>query len=43
MGKGIRYTDEFRQEAVNQVEVHDYPVYEVSQKLGYLQIVCMPG
>lgn len=34
MGKGIRYTDEFKQEAVNQVVVHDYPVYEVSQRLG---------
>jgi transposase-like protein len=35
MGKRIRYTDEFRQEAVNQVVVHDYyPAYEVSQKLG---------
>jgi len=34
MGKGIRYTDEFKQEAVNQVTVHGYPVYEVSQRLG---------
>ena len=34
MGKGIRYTDEFKQEAVNQVIVHGYPVYEVSQRLG---------
>ncbi|MFT7659028.1 MAG: transposase, partial [Gammaproteobacteria bacterium] len=24
MGKGIRYTDEFKQEAVNQVVVHGY-------------------
>ena len=34
MGKGIRYTDEFKQEAVNQVVVHGYPVGEVSQRLG---------
>ena len=34
MGKGIRYTDEFKHEAVNQVVVHGYPVYEVSQRLG---------
>ncbi len=34
MGKGIRYTDEFKQEAANQVVVHGYPVSEVSQRLG---------
>jgi transposase len=34
MGKGIRYTDEFKQEAVNQVVVHGYPVSEVSHRLG---------
>ena len=34
MGKGIRYTDEFKQEAVNQVAVHGYPVSEVSHRLG---------
>ena len=34
MGKGIRYTDEFKQEAVNQVVVHGYPVSEVSERLG---------
>lgn len=34
MGKGIRYTDEFKQEAVNQVVVHGYPVLEVSKRLG---------
>ena len=34
MGKGIRYSDEFKQEAVNQVVVHGYPVSEVSQRLG---------
>ena len=33
-GKGIRYTDEFKQEAVNQVVIHGYPVYEVSQRLS---------
>ncbi len=34
MGKGIRYTDEFKQEAVNQVVVHGYPVMDVSKRLG---------
>lgn len=34
MGKGIRYSDEFKQEAVNQVVVHGYPVLEVSKRLG---------
>ena len=34
MGQGIRYIDEFKQEAVNQVIGHGYPVYEVSQRLG---------
>jgi Transposase. len=34
MGKGIRYSDEFKQEAVNQVSVHDYSVAEVSERLG---------
>lgn len=34
MGRGIRYTDEFKQEAVNQVVVHGYPVVEVSKRLG---------
>jgi len=34
MGKGIRYTDEFKRESVNQVVVHGYPVQEVSQRLG---------
>ncbi|MFT6155496.1 MAG: transposase [Neolewinella sp.] len=34
MGKGIRYTDEFKQEAVNQVVVHGYSVLDVSQRLG---------
>ena len=29
MGKGIRYTDEFKQEAVNQVVIHGDPVSEV--------------
>jgi hypothetical protein len=33
MGKGIRYTDEFKQEAANQVVVHGHPVSEVSQDL----------
>ncbi|EAQ96126.1 transposase [Congregibacter litoralis] len=34
MSKGIRYTDEFKQEAVNQVVVHGYTVLDVSQWLG---------
>jgi len=34
MGKGIRYSEEFKQEAVNQVVIHGYPVREVSQRLG---------
>ena len=34
MGKGTRYTDESKQEAVNQVVAHNYPVYEVSQRLS---------
>ena len=34
MGKGIRYTDEFKQEAVNQVVIHGYSVLDVSQRLS---------
>lgn len=34
MGKGIRYSDEFRQEAVNQVAVHGYSVNDVAERLG---------
>ena len=34
MSKGIRYQDEFKQEAVNQVIVHGYSVAEVSDRLG---------
>lgn len=34
MGKGPRYTDGFKQEAVNQVVVHGYPVLEVSKRPG---------
>lgn len=34
MGKGIRYTDEFKREAVNQVVVHGYSVLDVSERLG---------
>ena len=33
MEKGIRYTNEFKQEAVNQVVVHGYLVLEVSKRL----------
>ncbi|MBU2709417.1 transposase [Zooshikella marina] len=34
MGKGIRYSGEFKQEAVNQVVVHGYSVGEVADRLG---------
>jgi transposase len=34
MAKGIRYTEEFKQEAANQVILHNYPVAEVSERLG---------
>ena len=34
MVKGIRYSDEFKQEAVNQVSVHGYSVADVSERLG---------
>ena len=34
MGKGTRYNDEFKQEAVNQVVVHGYSVADVSERLG---------
>jgi transposase len=34
MSKGTRYTDEFKQEAVNQIVVHGYSVLDVSQRLG---------
>ena len=34
MAKGIRYTDEFKQEAVNQIIKHGYDVAEVSTRLG---------
>lgn len=33
MGKGIRYSDEFKQEAVNQVVVHGYSVADVVARL----------
>jgi transposase len=34
MAKGIRYTDEFKQEAVNQIVKHGYDLAEVSTRLG---------
>jgi transposase len=34
MGTGIRYTEEFKQEAVNQVVVHGYDAADVSKRLG---------
>ncbi|MDC8829547.1 transposase [Alteromonas gilva] len=33
MSKGIRYSDEFKQEAVNQVVVHGYSVADVAERL----------
>ena len=32
--KGTRYTDEFKQEAINQLVVHGYSVLDVSKRLG---------
>ena len=34
MSKAVRYTDEFKQEAVNQIVIHGYSVQDVSQRLG---------
>ena len=34
MSRGIRYTDEFKQEAVNQIIVHGHSVLDVSERLG---------
>ena len=34
MGKGIRYSTEFKQEAVNKITVHGYAVADVAQRLG---------
>ena len=34
MGRGTRYNNEFKQEAVNQVVVHGYSVSDVSERLG---------
>lgn len=34
MAQGIRYPDEFKQEAVNQVIIHGYAVSEVAQRPG---------
>jgi len=34
MKKGIRYSDEFKQEAVNQVVIHGYRVADVAKRLG---------
>jgi len=34
MRKGTRYTDEFKQEAVNQVVANGYSVSDVSKRLG---------
>ena len=34
MSKGYRYSDEFKQEAANQVTVHGYAVVDVATRLG---------
>ncbi|MFT0212911.1 transposase [Pseudomonas sp. F1_0610] len=34
MSKGYRYSDEFKQEAVNQVPLHGYAVVDVAKRLG---------
>jgi transposase len=34
MARGVRYSEEFKQEAVNQVVNHGYSVLEVSERLG---------
>jgi len=34
MGKGIRYTDEFKRDAVGQVKERGYSVKDVSERLG---------
>ena len=34
MSRGIRYTDEFKQEAVNQIVIHGYSISDVSERLG---------
>ncbi|MFT4518020.1 MAG: transposase [Halioglobus sp.] len=34
MGRGFRFSNEFKQEAVNQVVVHGYPLLEVSKRPG---------
>ncbi|KKN63472.1 hypothetical protein LCGC14_0501330 [marine sediment metagenome] len=43
MGTGIRYTNEFKQEAVNQVSVHGYDVSEVAKRLGVRPKACTNG
>lgn len=43
MGTGIRYTDEFKQEAVNQIVIHGYDVAEVASRLGLLGAWMMSG
>lgn len=34
MGAGSRYSDEFKQEAVNQIVIHGYEVADVARQLG---------
>ena len=34
MSKGLRYSTEFKQEAVNQVKIHGYSTAEVADRLG---------
>jgi len=43
MGKGIRYSDEFKQEAVNQVVIHGYLVADVADRLGISTRACTTG
>ena len=38
MSKGYRYSDEFKQEAVNQVTIHGYAVVDVATRFP----VCQP-
>lgn len=40
MGKGIRYSDEFKQESVNQVVVHGCSVNDVAERLGICGVLC---
>jgi hypothetical protein len=43
MSKGKRFTEEFKLEAVKQVVERGFGVADVSQRLVFLPIACMPG